>query len=119
MGHDRPQRPRGDGDHLGQPQRPDHDRATDHPEPILDQISTSSGNWDNNAHLLTVTAATSKPSDTLQACVSGTTQLIGTMTNLGNGNYQGQSSWPVNPGYVDIKSSGGATVTGPITAVSK
>jgi len=24
--------------------------------------------------------------------VSGTTQLIGTMTNLGNGNYQGQFS---------------------------
>ena len=79
---------------------------------ILDQInSSSSGNWDKHAQLLTVTAPTNNPSDTLQVFVSGTTQLIGTMTNLGNGNYQGQFSWPVNPGYVDITSSGGATLS--------
>lgn len=51
--------------------------------------------------------------------VSGTTQLIGTMTNLGNGNYQGQFSWPVNPAHVDIKSSGGATLTIRITTVNQ
>ena len=79
---------------------------------ILDQInSSSSGNWDKHAQLLTVTAPTNNPSDTLQVFVSGTTQLIGTMTNLGQGNYQGQFSWPVNPGYVDITSSGGATLS--------
>jgi hypothetical protein len=33
------------------------------------------------------------------------------MTNLGQGNYQAQFPWPVNPGRVDIKSSGGATLT--------
>jgi hypothetical protein len=47
-----------------------------------------------------------------------TTQLIGTMTNLGQGNYQGQFSWPVNPGYIDIKSSGGAILTTPIPTVN-
>ena len=79
---------------------------------ILDQISPSpSGTWGASDHLLTVTAATNNPSDTLQVFVSGTTQLIGTMTNLGQGNYQGQFSWPVNPGYVDITSSGGATLS--------
>ena len=82
---------------------------------ILDVISSSSGNWDKHDHVLTVKAATNTPSDTLQVFVSGTTQLIGTMTNLGNGNYQGQFPWPVNPGKVDIKSSGGATLTIPIT----
>jgi len=86
---------------------------------ILDQISSSSGNWGKRDHLLTVTAATNNPSDALQVFVSGTTQLIGTMTNLGQGNYQGQFSWPVNPGYVDIKSSGGATVTMPIPTVNQ
>jgi hypothetical protein len=43
----------------------------------------------------------------------------GTMTNLGNGNYQGQFSLPANPNYVDIKSSGGATLTIPITTVNQ
>jgi trimeric autotransporter adhesin len=79
---------------------------------ILDQISpTTAGNWGKHSHVLTVTAATNNPSDTLQVFVSGTTQLIGTMTNLGQGNYQAQFPWPVNPGRVDIKSSGGATLT--------
>jgi hypothetical protein len=86
---------------------------------ILDQISSSSGNWGKRDHLLTVTAATNNPSDTLQVFVSGTTQLIGTMTNLGQGNYQGQFSWPVNPGYVDIKSSGGAMLTMPVPTVNQ
>jgi hypothetical protein len=87
---------------------------------ILDQISpTSSGNWGKHDHLLTVTAATSNPSDTLQVFVSGTTQLIGTMTNLGQGNYQGQFSLPANPGRVDIKSSGGAALTIAIPTVNQ
>jgi hypothetical protein len=86
---------------------------------ILDQISSSSGNWGKHDHLLTVTAATNNPSDTLQVFVSGTTQLIGTLTNLGQGNYQGQLPWPVNPGYVDIKSSGGATATMAIPTVNQ
>jgi len=41
------------------------------------------------------------------------------MTSLGQGNYQAQFSWPVNPGAVDIKSSGGATLTIPITTVNQ
>jgi hypothetical protein len=84
-----------------------------------DQISSASGNWGKRDHLLTVTAATNNPSDTLQVFVTGTNQLIGTMTNLGNGNYQGQFSLPANPGHVDIKSSGGATLTIPITTVNQ
>ena len=84
-----------------------------------DQISSASGNWGKRDHLLTVTAATNNPSDTLQVSVQGTNQLIGTMTNLGNGNYQGQFSLPANPGHVDIKSSGGATLTIPITTVNQ
>jgi len=87
---------------------------------ILDQInSSSSGNWDKHAQLLTVTALTNNPSDTLQVFVQGTTQLIGTMTNLGDGNYQGQFSLPANPNYVDIKSSGGAALTIPVTTVNQ
>ena len=87
---------------------------------ILDQInSSSSGNWDKHAQLLTVTALTNNPGDTLQVFMPNTTQLIGTMTNLGNGNYQGPFSLPANPGYVDIKSSGGATLTIPITTVNQ
>jgi hypothetical protein len=90
---------------------------------ILDQIgpgtSQTFGNWGKHDHVLTVTAVTNNPSDTLQVFVPGTTQLIGTLTNLGQGNYQGQFPWPVNPGYVDIKSSGGATLTIPIPTVNQ
>jgi len=90
---------------------------------ILDQIgpgtSQTFGNWGKHDHVLTVTAVTNNPSDTLQVFAPGSTQLIGTLTNLGQGNYQGQFPWPVNPGYVDIKSSGGATLTIPIPTVNQ
>jgi trimeric autotransporter adhesin len=87
---------------------------------ILDQIGPgTSGNWGKHDHLLTVAAATNNPSDTLQVFMSGTTQLIGTLTNLGQGNYQGQFSLPANPGRVDVKSSGGATLTIAIPTVNQ
>jgi hypothetical protein len=41
------------------------------------------------------------------------------LTSLGQGNYQGQFSLPANPGSVDIKSSGGATLTIPIPTVNQ
>jgi len=56
--------------------------------------------------------------DVFQVFLSGTTQLIGTMINLGQGNYQGQFLWPVNHGHVDIRSSGGARLTIPIPTVN-
>ena len=51
--------------------------------------------------------------------MSGTTRLIGTITNLGQGNYRGQFPWPVNPGHIDIKSSGGANLAIPIPTVNE
>ena len=106
-----PNAPEGPGDHLGHSQRAHHDRGADHPgcdQLVIRQLGQTPSRADGEG-------GDQHPSDTLQVFVSGTTQLIGTMTNLGNGNYQGQFPWPVNPGKVDIKSSGGATLTIPIT----
>jgi hypothetical protein len=89
---------------------------------IVDQIrpgtSQTSGNCGKYCHLLMVAAATSSPGQTLRVFVSGTTQLTGAMTHLGQGN-PGHFFWPVNPGYPDIRSSGGATLTVPIPTVNR
>jgi hypothetical protein len=76
---------------------------------LLDSISVTSPypTWSKGKHLLSVSAITNDPSDTLKVYVSGTTTLIGTMTNLGGGNYQGQFKWPTYPMYIDIRSSNG------------
>jgi hypothetical protein len=86
---------------------------------LLDSISVTSPypTWSKSKQLLSVSAITNDPKDTLQVFVSGTTTLIGTMTNLGGGNYQGQFKWPTNPGYIDIRSSNGGFTYSPVTQV--
>jgi hypothetical protein len=76
---------------------------------LLDSISVTSPypTWSKGNHILSVSAITNDPNDTLQVFVSGTTTLIGTMINLGGGNYQGQFKWPTYPMYIDIRSSNG------------
>jgi hypothetical protein len=76
---------------------------------LLDSVAATSPypTWSKGTHLLSVSAITNDPSDTLQVFVSGTTTLIGTLTNLGGGQYQGQLKWPTNPGYIDLRSSNG------------
>jgi len=44
--------------------------------------------------------------------------FIGTLTNLGGGKYQGQLKWPTNPGYIDIKSSGGGFTSAFVNGVN-
>ncbi len=84
----------------------------------LDALGVTSGpTWSQSKHILSVTVITNNPSDTLQVFVSGTTTFIGTLTNLGGGNYQGQLKWPTNPGYIDIKSSGGGFTYAFVNAV--
>ncbi len=87
---------------------------------LLDSVSVTSPypTWSKSKHLLSVSAITNNPSDTLQVFVSGTTTLIGTLTNLGGGQYQGQLKWPTNPGYIDIKSSGGGLTYAFVNGVS-
>ncbi len=87
---------------------------------LLDSVAATSPypTWSKGKHILSVSAITNNPSDTLKVFVSGTTTLIGTLTNLGGGNYQGQLKWPTNPGYIDIKSSGGGFTYAFVNAVN-
>jgi hypothetical protein len=42
--------------------------------------------------------------------------VIGTLTNVGGGKYQGQFSWPVNPQTITVSSSQGGSATSGVTA---
>jgi hypothetical protein len=48
--------------------------------------------------------------------VTGTNQLIGTLTNLGGGKYGGQFTWPSNPQNVTVRSSLGGSASRAVTA---
>jgi hypothetical protein len=86
---------------------------------LLDSVAVTSPypTWSKGKHILSVSAITNNPSDTLQVLVSGTTTLIGTLTNLGGGNYQGQLKWPTYPQYIDIRSSNGGFTYAFVTEV--
>ena len=58
---------------------------------------------------LRVEATSTSSSATLRVYVTGTNQLIGTLTNLGGGKYGGQFTWPSNPQNVTVRSSSGGS----------
>jgi hypothetical protein len=81
-----------------------------------DTVSIARAEYDSAKRTLRVEASSSKSTATLQAYVTSTNQLIGTLTNNGGGKYSGQFTWSVNPQNITVLSNLGGTTTGAVAA---
>jgi VCBS repeat protein len=80
-----------------------------------DTVSISRAEYDSGKRTLRVEAASSKSTATLQAYVTSTDQLIGTLTNNGGGKYSGQLAWSTNPQNITVRSNLGGSKTSAVT----
>jgi hypothetical protein len=64
---------------------------------------------------LRVEATSTRSNATLQAFVTSSNQLIGTLSNDGGGRYRGEFSWPVNPQNITVRSNFGGQATRAVT----
>jgi hypothetical protein len=58
---------------------------------------------------LRVSARSSSATETLSVYVTSTGELIGTLKNVGGGDYHGRFKWPTNPVQITVVSAAGAT----------
>jgi len=65
---------------------------------------------------LTVLATDSNPAAVLTVSVTGTGEVLGTMTNLGNGNYTFKKTGIANPRNITVTSNLGGTATARVRA---
>jgi hypothetical protein len=65
--------------------------------------------------VLNVAATSTSASATLTVSASASGALIGTLSNVGGGRYEGQLEWSTNPGNITVKSSLGGSASSPVT----
>ena len=65
---------------------------------------------------LTVLATDSNPAAVLTVSVTGTGEVLGTMTNLGNGNYTFKKTGIANPRNITVTSNLGGTANARVRA---
>jgi len=80
-----------------------------------DTVRITRAEYTVSKRVLRVQATSTSSAATLRVYVTGTNELIGTLTNLG-GKYIGQFTWPINPQSVTVRSSLGGTATQTVTA---
>jgi hypothetical protein len=68
-----------------------------------------------SSKVLNVTATSTSTSATMQAFVTSSGALIGTLQNKGGGKYEAQLAWPTNPQNITVKSSLGGSGTLTVT----
>jgi hypothetical protein len=81
-----------------------------------DTVSITRAEYDSAKRVLKVEASSSKSTVTLQAYVTSTNQLIGTLTNNGAGKYSGQFTWSVNPQNITVRSNLGGSRSSTVAA---
>jgi hypothetical protein len=86
------------------------------PPPSADRVSITRAEYDSDKRVLRVEATSTSSSATLQAFVSSTGQLIGTLSNSGGGQYRGEFSLSTNPQNITVKSNLGGVATRSVTA---
>jgi hypothetical protein len=79
--------------------------------PSGDTVSISRAEYTASNRTLRVEASNSRANATLQAFVTSSGQLIGTLIDNGGGKYSGQFSWSVNPQNIIVKSSFGGSAS--------
>jgi hypothetical protein len=81
-----------------------------------DVVSINKAEYTVSKGQLQVQASSTNTSATLQAYVTSTGELIGTLRNNGGGKYSLQVAWSTNPLNVTIKSSLGGTTSKSVAA---
>src|SRR5262249_8306126 len=81
-----------------------------------DTVTITLAQYNVAKQILSVQATSTSTTATLQAFVTATGALIGTLSNAGGGKYQAQFSWPTNPSNITVKSRLGGSATMAVTA---
>jgi hypothetical protein len=81
-----------------------------------DTVKVTLAEYDLAKQVLSVQATSTSGSATLQAFVTSSGALIGTLTNNGGGQYQGQFNLTTNPQNITVKSSLGGSGSLAVTA---
>ena len=76
-----------------------------------DNVAIEEATYFASKRELRVNAHSTAPSATLRVYVTSSGALIGTMRNLGYGNYSGRFAWPVNPANITVRSSNCGTAS--------
>jgi hypothetical protein len=80
-----------------------------------DNVSITRGEYDSSQRRLRVEATSTRATATLQAFVTSSGELIGTLSNEGGGRFRGEFSWPVNPQSITVRSNFGGQATRIVT----
>ena len=89
---------------------------TINPAAGADTVSITRAEHDGGNRRLRVEATSTRTNATLQAFVTSSNQLIGTLSNDGGGRYRGEFNWPVNPQNITVRSNFGGQATRAVTA---
>jgi hypothetical protein len=82
----------------------------------VDTVTITRAEYDSRQRRLRVEATSTPANATLQAFVTSSNQLIGTLSNDGGGRFRGEFSWPVNPQNITVRSNFGGQATRAVTA---
>jgi hypothetical protein len=80
-----------------------------------DTVTITRAEYDSGNRRLRVEATSTRANATLQAFVTSSGQLIGTLSNDGGGRYRGEFTWPVNPQSITVRSNFGGQATRAVT----
>lgn len=83
--------------------------------PTADTVSVSKAEYDSGKRTLKIEASSSRSTATLQAYVTSSGALIGTLTNNG-GKYSGQFNWSTNPQNITVRSNLGGSTSSVVSA---
>ncbi len=77
--------------------------------PPVDTVAIQTAKYFAVTKALKVVATSTDPTATLQVFATATDELIGTLKNMGGGQYRKTFSWPTNPQNITVKSSSGGS----------
>lgn len=86
------------------------------PAPVTDTVTITRAEYSTANSVLRVEATSTDAMATLTVYVTSTGQLIGILTQRGDGRYSGRFSWPVNPQTITVRSSLGGSATSTVKA---
>jgi FG-GAP-like repeat len=84
--------------------------------PGTDTVTITRAEYDSGNRRLRIEATSTRANATLQAFVTSSNQLIGTLSNDGGGRFRGEFTWPVNPQSVTVRSNFGGQATRTVAA---